>query len=381
MRFSHDGKWLGFIDHRTFGDDLGRVAIIPAAGGEKKLLGPEWGSIQGIAWSRDDTEIWFTAGNVGLRRSLHAVSIGGAVRPLFSVPGGLMVQDHAPAGHLLVNHGMERRMLMVLAAGSDVQRDLTWLDWPIGLGFSADGKQLLFTEQGAGGGPGYSVYLRGVDGSPAVRLGDGDAIALSPDDKWAVSRRKTTPTQFMLLPTGAGDVRQLTHTPVEHISAGWFPDGKRLAFVGTEGAGHQPRTFLLDLDGNEKPLTPEGLIGTLVAPDGLSVLVRHTSTSEWQLFPVDGRASRPVPVRVDDIPLRFTPDGGGLYVATRQSLRFQFLQIHLQTGRREHLQNLGPADPVGVAIVSAPAISPDGQSYGYQYRRTLSTLYVIDGLK
>jgi dipeptidyl aminopeptidase/acylaminoacyl peptidase len=382
IRFSHDGRSLAFVDHRVLGDDMGQVAVIPSTpGGTKKLLGPEWGSIQGIAWNTSDTEILFTASLVGLNRPLHAVSLSGAVRPLLSVPGGLIVQDVASDGRVLLNHAAERRILMVAEAGSDAQRDLTWLDWPIGLGFSSDGRQIFFTEQGTGGGPEYSVYLRGVDGSPAVRLGDGSVLALSPDDKWALSRLKDAPSQLILLPTGTGEARQLTHTSVDHTAAEWFPDGKRIAVVGTEGAGHQPRTYLVDLNGNEAPLTPEGLTGTLVTPDRRFVLVSNT-TRQWQFFPVDGGAPHPATgVQPDDTPLRFALDGRTLYVARRGNLRFEFSRIDLHTGRRERLKDVGPADTIAVTAVSWPAISPDGRRFGYQYRRALSAVYVVDGLK
>ena len=43
--------------------------------------------------------------------------------------------------------------------------------WPEDI--SDDGRQLLFSEQGVAGGPGYAAYIRGTDGSPAVRLGKG----------------------------------------------------------------------------------------------------------------------------------------------------------------------------------------------------------------
>ena len=52
---------------------------------------------------------------------------------------------------------------------------------------SADGKTAVFTEQGEAGGPGYSVYLRKLDGSAPVRLGEGNALALSPDGKWVLT--------------------------------------------------------------------------------------------------------------------------------------------------------------------------------------------------
>jgi len=47
---------------------------------------------------------------------------------------------------------------------------------------------MLIEEDGDGGGPNYSVYLRKTDGSAAVRLGEGRAIALSPDSAWVVTR-------------------------------------------------------------------------------------------------------------------------------------------------------------------------------------------------
>ncbi len=71
--------------------------------------------------------------------------------------------------------------------------DLTWFDWSGDRGMSADGKLLLFDESGEGGGASGGVYLRGTDGSPAVRLGDGVAIALSPDSEWAMTRIVSDP--------------------------------------------------------------------------------------------------------------------------------------------------------------------------------------------
>ncbi|RPH53281.1 MAG: hypothetical protein EHM89_20325 [Acidobacteria bacterium] len=186
----------------------------------------------------------------------------------------------------------------------------------------------------------------------------------------------------MLLPTGTGEARQLTRSNVDHVSGGWFPDGTRMVFVGSEGAGHQSRSYLLNLDGTEKPLTPEGLVGTLVTPDGRFVLVSRARTGEWQLFSVDGgSAQRITALQADDIPLRFTPDGRTLDVARVVNLRVQFYRVDLQSGSRKLLRDVGPDDLVGVAIVGAPAISPDGRSFGYQFRRTISSLYGVDGLK
>jgi eukaryotic-like serine/threonine-protein kinase len=93
---------------------------------------------------------------------------------------------------------------------------LSWLDYSYPADISADGSTLLFDEEGEGGGTSragrffYTVYIRGTDGSPAVRLGDGTAVALSPDGVWVVAQNQDTPAQYVLLPTRAGESKPLT---------------------------------------------------------------------------------------------------------------------------------------------------------------------------
>ena len=57
---------------------------------------------------------------------------------------------------------------------------------------------LLFREEGEAGGPSYAVYLRTTDGAPAVRLGEGASMALSPDEKWALCTRPDAPSEHRL---------------------------------------------------------------------------------------------------------------------------------------------------------------------------------------
>jgi WD40-like Beta Propeller Repeat len=42
------------------------------------------------------------------------------------------------------------------------------------------------------------------------------------------------PSQLVLLPTGTGEQRPLTHDSIHHQGAAWTPDGKRIVFVGNE---------------------------------------------------------------------------------------------------------------------------------------------------
>ena len=140
--------------------------------------------------------------------------------------------------------------------------------WPVDI--SDDGRQLLFSEQGVAGGPGYAAYIRGTDGSPAVRLGKGDAHSLSHDGRWAIATDLSTHT-LMLLPTGTGQPRAIpSHGITAYSWAGFFPGDKRIVFAGTakDGGG---RSYVQDLDGGApRPITPNGVapVRNTVSPDG-----------------------------------------------------------------------------------------------------------------
>src|SRR5207237_3444342 len=115
------------------------------------------------------------------------------------------------------------------AAGAPHPRDLSWRDYSVGRDLSADGKTIVFSESGEAGGAIYGVYIRHTDGDSAVRLGDGTTEALSPDGQWVLSiPRNKNPAQIVMLPTGTGQVRAVTHDAINHRNARWFPDGRRI---------------------------------------------------------------------------------------------------------------------------------------------------------
>ena len=75
-RVGPDGKVVAFIDHPQVQDDGGSVAVVDVAG-KKTTLSDGWDSIQGLAWSPDGNEIWFTATRTGGDRSLYATDLVG----------------------------------------------------------------------------------------------------------------------------------------------------------------------------------------------------------------------------------------------------------------------------------------------------------------
>ena len=235
-RVSPKGDTVAFIDHPVRRDDAGSIALVDLAG-KKRTLSTGWVTVWGLSWSPTGNEVWFTSTRIGYGRYLSAVDLSGKERLLAREPGTLTLQDVGRDGRVLVTRDVPRVGIVGLAPGEAKERDLSWLDWSAPRDLSADGSTLLFVESGEAGGDNYAAYMRKTDGSPAVRLGDGGAFALSPDMKWAVGGLPHPPVQFYLLPTGAGEQRPLTNDKINHDEARWFPDGKRIVFSGDE-QGH-----------------------------------------------------------------------------------------------------------------------------------------------
>ncbi len=381
-RISPDGKWIAFLDHPQRRDDQGFVAIVDTAG-NKKIISEEWESVQGLAWSPNGQEVWFSCAKVGNGRFLNAATISGTVRLLAREPGTLTLQDVARDGRVLLTRDVQRVGMVGMGPGATKEADLSWLDWSAPTDLSADGKTLLFLESGEGGGENYSAYIRSTDGSPAVRLGDGAAYALSPDQKWVIAGEVRSPLETTLLPTGAGESRKLTHAGVSLVRAHWLPDSKRFVFLGNEKE-HGLRLWVQSVDGgNPTAISPEGIQSTqwVVSPDGKFVAA-VLSDAKGYLFPVDGGDSRTIPgFGVGDVPVGWTSDGQSIFVYNPGDLPSKVYRLNVATGQRQLWKVLMPADGAGITDLGPILITPDGKSYVYEYGRTLSDLYLVDGIK
>ena len=384
-RVSPKGDSVAFLDHPLFGDDRGSVAIIDPTGKKKRTLSTGWESVQGVSWSASGEEIWFTASPAGSSRALYAVTPSGRLRSVATTPSGLTLQDISHDGRVLLVENNARIGFLGLLPGQTKERDLSGLEWSYGPVLSEDGKTLVFTEQGDGGGAGYSVYMRGTDGSAPVRLGEGFALALSPDGKWVLTCLiRTTPSQIELLPTGAGQPKPFPKDALEHASGGFgsfLPDGKRIVFVGHE-PGRPARVYVQDLAGGAaRAVTPEGVVARLLSRDGASVLTQGPEGAA--LLPLDGGSSRPIPgLQPGDRPLRFASDGRSLFFRTSdRELPARVYRLDLETGRREVWKELIPGDLSGNTQLTAGAVSGDGETVLFNYGRSLADLYLAEGLK
>jgi serine/threonine protein kinase len=379
VRFSPKGDLLAFEDHVPIGDD-GRVVVVDREGRVKATSG-FFITTQGLAWSRDGKEVWFTASREGAARAIYAMDLSGKERVVLRVPGTLTLQDITRDGRVLLTVDNVQFNMLGSRAGEGNERNLSWFDWSLTAGVSPDGKNLLFFESGEGVGSNYSIFIRGMDGSPAVRLGSGSFPKLSPDGKSVAALDNGSPQQLELLPTGTGQRRQITHDALDHIAVGWVPDGKAVVFTASE-ANHPARSYWMSLeDGKIRSLTPEGINGTLVSPDGKYVLAMDGQRKRW-LYPLDGAKPQPLVAAIKDeeTVVDWEADSHSLLVADRGS-SVKVSRVYLDSTRREDLRSFAPSDAAGVVVIENVAFSADRKSYAYSYYRILSDLYVVDGLR
>ncbi len=234
-----------------------------------------------------------------LFRSLHAVKPGAAPRIVARMPINLTLWDAAADGRLLIAQTDDRAAMIARQAGDASERDLSWLDASWVADVSRDGRKVLFSETGQGVGATPAAYLRGMDGSPAVRLGDGNPLALSPDAQWALildTRLVTeqTSTFVTIVPTGAGESRRLTDKDWTWSGGRWLPDGSGMVLRAAE-PGHRERLYRLQLpDRKPQPFTPEGIGQWVLSPDGATVAAEGPER-KLQLYPTAGGAPRALP--------------------------------------------------------------------------------------
>jgi Tol biopolymer transport system component len=382
VRVSPSGKQVAFLEHPVYDDDRGWVAVVDEAGNHK-LLTKEYGGIQGLAWSRTGTEIWFTAADQTTDQQLYGVGLAGKVRQILAAPQRTRLMDIAADGRVLLSHEQYRTEITAIDPGTGKdRRGLEWFNGSSNPDISPDGKAIIFMEWGGPAGPLYLVVYRKLDGSAPVALGPGTGPKFSPDGTMIAAGILTRPPQVALHPIGTGESRRLPLGDIVNFGRlSWFPDGKHLLLIGAT-EGQSLRTFEMDLDGGKpQPLGPPDFTGSAVAKDGKRIAGRNASgdvvvfdreTQKAQVVPAIG------PQEAFDI---WTEDGKALLVSSGTPMAVRMYRVEVATGKRTLLQTVELSEKAGSVLKLRLQYNENSKTYVYDTRRILGSLYVVEGLE
>ena len=379
-RVSPSAKEVAFLEHPVYGDDRGWVSIVDAAGNHKQLT-REFSTAEGLAWSRNGKEVWFTAAD-STDRQLFGVSLAGKQRSILTTPQNTRLLDIAADGRVLVSNELQRTEVAGIdpATGKE-RRGLEWFDASIMGDILPNGKAIVFLEWGGPAGPLYLVVYRKMDGSAPVALGPGAQPRFSPDGTTTAAPLLTRPPQVALNPIGAGESQRLPVGDITSLkSVAWFPDGKHLVLTGA-AEGQPLRTYEMDLEGGKpQALGPSDFTGVAVAKDGKRIAGRNAS-AEAVVFDRETQKLQVIPgIEAREALAQWTEDGQGLLVYSPTPWEARIYRVEAATGKRTLLQTVEPGEKAGSIAPLRLAYAEGSKTYVYSTVRILGILYVVEGL-
>ena len=383
-RWSPRGDRIAFIEHPLWGDDSGMLVVIDKQGHEIARSSQVWGSTGGLAWTPKGDEVWVAAEAVGRGRDVIAMNMSGRERIALPVAGRLSLHDIDANGRVLIALENARREVVAGRVGDPQERNLSWFDWSWLADLSADGKQILIVEQSAAVVGRNTTFVRPVDGSAAVRIGEGWGRGRPfTRDGSAIVMESGSPRRLELVPVGAGEARALPYPRIDTLQA-WqlFPDEQRLLVLGND-RGHPMHVYEMRLDGDgtlRRISDAQAEWPIVLSHDGETV-ASVGADRRVHLYSVASGEARPLPgSNPDEVPVEWSPDDRLIYVYRRERSAATINTIDVKSGERREHCTITPGDPAGILDIMPLHITADGTTYAYSYRRFLSDLYVVTGL-
>jgi hypothetical protein len=335
-------------------------------------------------WSPTGKEVFFVGNRSGEGWGTWGITLDRRLRAATWLPG---LQDVSQHGVALDIGGYRnvRRDILALVPGAAKETNLSWLGESDAVDLSRDGRLLLFYDYNQASPKSFQTFLRKTDGSDATLLGEGKALALSPDQKWALVVRPHPAPHLALLPTGAGEVRDLPGggSTFEYHWATFFPDGRRILIAAQE-RGKSPRSYVQDLSGGPpRPFAEEGMRAALVSPDG-SEIAGSTLEGLHLIYRAngEGRAHAIVGAEPGDFLITWSADGKSILVRGAEERPLTLYRIDLESGRRERWKVLAPPEMAGFLEYGAGPfgvrVTPDFQYYAYTFYTDLESLTMTE---
>jgi len=389
LRFSPAGDQIAFADHPILGDDRGVVAIIDLKG-TRRVLTREFGSLQGIAWAPRGNEIWFTSAVNVEPNSLRAVDLKGNERVLLAAPIRLHLHDVLKDGSVLISSEDFRDQTLFADTGKGEARNISAFPFQITASLSRDGITVLLNSFVTGPNSDYNLYTQRTDGTSPVLIGQGGALGLSSDGKWAAALDPAHVEHIRIIPTGIGESKTVDAPPGQvYLGAAWMPDSKSLLVV-TAGGGHGPATYVQDIkSGTVRQITSEGKytvtfdqVSMNVSPDGNHCVITDGDNHFW-VQPLDGGQPREITGLLEhDYPLQWHDGPQSIFFERPgEAGDVDIYDLNLATGQQKLWVHFSPPEKTALLSLRHTLITPDGAHYLSTAQRIYSTLFLAQGIQ
>ena len=372
VRFSPNGKLIAYEEHRWTRDD-GRAVILDLRDG-RQINSRDYDSIYGLAWRPSGDEIWFSAAETGLSRSVWRMNKIGREGLVYQVPANLTVQDISGRGDLLVTRNVAQSSVLVeKLKGEQDPTNLSVFDWSALGDLSRDGKQITFDETGeAVRSP--ALYLRDISGSTPTLLGNATTpAAISPHGDAVLAVTNSMCQQIVLFPRSQPS-RTVTRPGLCVYGFFWQSENE-IVFNATEG-NKKVRCYLEKIgEPDAVAFTQEGIRCMLRSPDGKHTLTFSNGTYFQTAVP-EGTSQRLTKLNPAYRPIGWLRDNRIAIIRNRNPFTIGFVDI--ESGRSSSRLVRTPPDVENVFTVR---ISPDATTLAYTAYQLNSDLYFLHGLK
>ena len=389
VRFSATGDQIAFLDHGIVGDDRGTVSVVDLQG-HRRVLTKDFESEQGLAWSANGKEIWFTASDAAELNSLRAVDLAGQTRIVAAAPVRLHLQDISEDGQVLLTSDVVNYQVGAGESKSGHVQDLSAFEYTVLSNISDDGRMVLVNSFDIAGDTNYRLYVQRTDASSPVLVGHGAGGNFSRDGKWVTAVDPGHPENLSIIPTGIGEARTL-HAPAgtHYLGVSLLPDDKRV-LITTTGPEQTPQSAVQDIEtgsvhsiGPKNRYTAAFVITLFPGPslDG-KFCIQTDGQGHYWLQSLDGGAARELSgIGPGEKIINWHGDTDNVFLSHPDGINVQIYNLNLTTGTRQLWTIFSPQDKTARVGHSAVFITPDGTHFAYQSQKIHSTLFIAKGLR
>ncbi len=380
VRISPDQTQVAFIEHSILPDDRGIIALVDKQGSIHRLT-PSYSTGRSVCWTPDGKELWYTASVEGEDPGMYAVTLAGRVRTVLHSPTELVIEDISSSGKVLLESVRFQIELGVKRGSDERSRDFAS---SVDMGsISSDGQWIVYN---LFHGTDYESYVRKIDGSSPVKLGDGYGAGITADASMVAAAQNAQPHKLYLYPTGVGeqrviDIGELTAAFGTFENDLTFSRDSRLAAFSAFDKNGEIRDYLLDMsNGKIRPITPVGTRAGKLSPDGTRIVTHDIAAEKYVMVDIDsGKASDIPGLEKEDEVLGWNADGSWLNVWNQQ-VPARVSQVELASGKRQLIQTVEPLAMLG-SMYARMVTSADAKTVAYRLRRGLYAIYIADGLQ